>query len=69
MIAAVRPHGRAPGGPLRRRHHRPGQPRRHLEHELYTYLSEKIGGLGGVQAVETALTLRHVKQLTYEPSR
>lgn len=37
--------------------------------ELYTYLSEKIGGLDGVQAVETALTLRHVKQLTYEPSR
>ncbi|MET7455951.1 cation:dicarboxylase symporter family transporter [Streptomyces sp. NPDC005574] len=37
--------------------------------ELYTYLSEKIGGLDGMQAVETALTLRHVKQLTYEPSR
>ncbi|WP_329907582.1 Lrp/AsnC family transcriptional regulator [Streptomyces sp. SP18BB07] len=37
--------------------------------ELYTYLSEKIGGLDGVQAVETALTLRHVKQLAYEPSR
>jgi DNA-binding Lrp family transcriptional regulator len=37
--------------------------------ELYTYLSEKIGGLDGVQSVETALTLRHVKQLTYEPSR
>ncbi|MEU9168451.1 Lrp/AsnC ligand binding domain-containing protein [Streptomyces sp. NPDC048420] len=36
--------------------------------ELYTYLSEKIGGIDGVQAVETALTLRHVKQLTYEPS-
>ncbi|WP_371564998.1 Lrp/AsnC family transcriptional regulator [Streptomyces canus] len=37
--------------------------------ELYTYLSEKIGSLDGVQAVETTLTLRHVKQLTYEPSR
>ena len=37
--------------------------------ELYTYLSEKIGGLDGVQAVETALILRQVKQLTYEPSR
>ncbi|WP_328752780.1 Lrp/AsnC ligand binding domain-containing protein [Streptomyces sp. NBC_00285] len=37
--------------------------------ELYTYLSERIGGLDGVQTVETALTLRHVKQLTYEPNR
>ncbi len=37
--------------------------------ELHTYLSEKIGGIDGVQAMETALTLRHVKQLTYEPSR
>jgi DNA-binding Lrp family transcriptional regulator len=37
--------------------------------ELYTYLSEKIGVLDGVQTVETALTLRRVKHLTYEPSR
>ncbi|MFJ8777828.1 Lrp/AsnC family transcriptional regulator [Streptomyces sp. NPDC102476] len=37
--------------------------------ELYTYLSEKIGALDGIQAVETALVLRQVKQLTYEPSR
>ncbi|MEV0218526.1 Lrp/AsnC family transcriptional regulator [Streptomyces sp. NPDC050704] len=37
--------------------------------ELYTYLSEKIGVLDGVQTVETALTLRKVKQLTYEPNR
>jgi DNA-binding Lrp family transcriptional regulator len=36
---------------------------------LYTYLSEKIGALDGVQTVETALTLRRVKHLTYEPSR
>jgi DNA-binding Lrp family transcriptional regulator len=35
--------------------------------ELYTYLSEKIGALEGVQSVETTLTLRQVKQLTYEP--
>ncbi|MFI1032995.1 Lrp/AsnC family transcriptional regulator [Streptomyces sp. NPDC020951] len=37
--------------------------------ELYRYLSEKIGALQGVQAVETTLTLRQVKQLTYEPTR
>lgn len=37
--------------------------------ELYRYLSEKIGVLDGVQTVETALTLRQVKQHTYEPSR
>ncbi|MFF4258795.1 Lrp/AsnC family transcriptional regulator [Streptomyces sp. NPDC001663] len=37
--------------------------------ELYTYLSEKIGALDGIQAVETCLILRQVKQLTYEPSR
>ncbi|MEU9189930.1 AsnC family transcriptional regulator [Streptomyces sp. NPDC048484] len=36
---------------------------------LYTYLSERIGVLDGVQAVETVLTLRQVKQLTYEPGR
>ncbi|MFD0309163.1 Lrp/AsnC family transcriptional regulator [Streptomyces sp. NPDC127119] len=36
---------------------------------LYTYLSERIGGLAGVQAVETVLTLRQIKQLTYEPGR
>lgn len=37
--------------------------------ELYTYLSEKIGALDGIQAVESALILRQVKQLTYEPNR
>ncbi|MFF3332955.1 Lrp/AsnC family transcriptional regulator [Streptomyces sp. NPDC002888] len=37
--------------------------------QLYTYLSEKIGALDGIQAVETALILRQVKQLTYEPTR
>ncbi|WP_406440688.1 Lrp/AsnC family transcriptional regulator [Streptomyces sp. NBC_01613] len=37
--------------------------------EFYRYLSEKIGALQGVQFVETALTLRQIKQLTYEPSR
>lgn len=37
--------------------------------ELYTYLSEKIGALEGVQSVETTLTLRQVKQLTYEPAQ
>jgi DNA-binding Lrp family transcriptional regulator len=36
---------------------------------LYTYLSDKIGVLEGVRSVETALTLREVKQLTYEPGR
>ncbi|MFE9683805.1 Lrp/AsnC family transcriptional regulator [Streptomyces sp. NPDC006285] len=36
---------------------------------LYRYLSERIGVLDGVQAVETVLTLRQVKQLTYEPGR
>lgn len=36
---------------------------------LYAYLSERIGALDGVQAVETALALRQVKQLTYEPNR
>ncbi|MCD7439273.1 Lrp/AsnC family transcriptional regulator [Streptomyces lincolnensis] len=35
--------------------------------ELYAYLSEKIGALEGVQSVETVLTLRRVKQLSYEP--
>ncbi len=34
-----------------------------------TILSEKIGALDGVQAVETALTLRLVKQLAYDPGR
>ncbi|MEV0643345.1 Lrp/AsnC family transcriptional regulator [Streptomyces sp. NPDC050619] len=38
-------------------------------HELYTYLSEKIGALDGIQAVESALVLRQVKQLSYEPNR
>nr|WP_277349482.1 Lrp/AsnC family transcriptional regulator [Streptomyces sp. S3(2020)] len=37
--------------------------------ELYAYLSEKIGALQGVQSVETTLTLRQVKQLTYEPAQ
>ncbi|WP_413756651.1 Lrp/AsnC family transcriptional regulator [Streptomyces sp. MMBL 11-3] len=36
---------------------------------LYAYLSERIGVLDGVQTVETTLTLRQVKQLTYEPAR
>jgi DNA-binding Lrp family transcriptional regulator len=36
--------------------------------DLYTYLSEKIGALDGVRSVETTLTLRQVKQLTYEPT-
>jgi len=34
---------------------------------LYNYLSDKIGALTGVQTVETTLTLRQIKQLTYEP--
>ena len=38
-------------------------------HELYTYLSGKIGALDGVQGIETALVLRHIKQLALEPSR
>ncbi|MFF8908730.1 Lrp/AsnC family transcriptional regulator [Streptomyces olivaceoviridis] len=37
--------------------------------DLYTYLSDKIGALDGVRSVETALTLREVKQLAYEPGR
>ncbi|MFF4503678.1 Lrp/AsnC family transcriptional regulator [Streptomyces sp. NPDC001401] len=37
--------------------------------ELYAYLSGRIGALDGVRSVETALTLRQVKQLTYEPGR
>ncbi|MEU0841522.1 Lrp/AsnC family transcriptional regulator [Streptomyces sp. NPDC005962] len=37
--------------------------------ELYTYLSRRIGALDGVQAVESSLVLRQVKQLTYEPDR
>ncbi|NEC88364.1 Lrp/AsnC family transcriptional regulator [Streptomyces sp. SID12501] len=37
--------------------------------DLYTYLSERIGVLDGVQAVETVLTLRQIKQLAYEPTR
>jgi DNA-binding Lrp family transcriptional regulator len=35
--------------------------------ELYSYISERIGGLEGVQTVETAPVLRLVKQLTYQP--
>ncbi|MFI9831423.1 Lrp/AsnC family transcriptional regulator [Streptomyces sp. NPDC051913] len=37
--------------------------------ELYRYLSERVGALKGVQTVETTLTLRRVKELTYEPTR
>ncbi|MFI6700219.1 Lrp/AsnC family transcriptional regulator [Streptomyces sp. NPDC050509] len=37
--------------------------------DLYTYLSKRVGALDGVQSVETALALRHVKRLTYEPPR
>lgn len=37
--------------------------------ELYAYLSRTIGALDGVQAVESSLVLRQVKQLTYEPER
>ncbi|MGP9017414.1 Lrp/AsnC family transcriptional regulator [Streptomyces sp. BR1] len=33
--------------------------------ELYTYLSEKLGTLDGVQHVETSPLLRQVKRLTY----
>jgi DNA-binding Lrp family transcriptional regulator len=33
---------------------------------LYTYLTEKLGGLEGVQHVECTPVLRRVKQLTYE---
>ena len=36
--------------------------------QLYAYLSEQIGALGGVQAVETTLVLRHIKQLALEPA-
>ncbi|ANP51507.1 hypothetical protein AVL59_19540 [Streptomyces griseochromogenes] len=36
---------------------------------LYRYLSKQIGALPGVQTVETALSLRRIKQLTYEPTR
>ncbi|WP_371526295.1 Lrp/AsnC family transcriptional regulator [Streptomyces sp. NBC_01283] len=34
---------------------------------LYTYLSQKLGQLDGVQHVETAPFMRRVKQLTYRP--
>ncbi|MFJ2742843.1 Lrp/AsnC family transcriptional regulator [Streptomyces sp. NPDC087440] len=36
---------------------------------LYTYLSEKIGRLEGVQHVECTPVLRRVKQLTYEEGK
>lgn len=36
---------------------------------LYEYLSRRIGTLEGVRTVETALTLRQVKLLSYEPVR
>ncbi len=35
--------------------------------DLYSYLSDKIGALSGVQSAETTLTLRRVKALTYSP--
>ena len=35
--------------------------------QVFTYLSEQIGVLDGVQAVESALVLRHIKQLALEP--
>ncbi|MEU5979816.1 AsnC family transcriptional regulator [Streptomyces sp. NPDC047315] len=37
--------------------------------ELYAYLGGRIGVLPGVHTVETALTLRQVKQFTYDPAR
>jgi DNA-binding Lrp family transcriptional regulator len=37
--------------------------------QLYTYLSEQIGALDAVRGVETALVLRHVKQLALDPGR
>ncbi|MFV2178261.1 Lrp/AsnC family transcriptional regulator [Actinomadura sp. LOL_016] len=37
--------------------------------DLYAYLSEKLGALSGVQSVETTLTLRRVKDLTYQARR
>lgn len=37
--------------------------------DLYVYLSDKIGALDGVHFVESTLTLRQVKELTYEPGR
>ncbi|MFC8434133.1 Lrp/AsnC family transcriptional regulator [Streptomyces sp. NPDC057253] len=37
--------------------------------ELYTYLSDRLGALEGVQSIETALILRQVKEYTYEPNR
>ncbi len=37
--------------------------------QLYAYLSDKIGALDGVRAIETALVLRHIKQLVLEPGR
>ncbi len=37
--------------------------------QLYTYLSEKIRALDGVRSAETALVLRHYKQLAIEPVR
>ncbi|MDI5967221.1 AsnC family transcriptional regulator [Streptomyces sp. SL13] len=38
-------------------------------HDLYRYLSERVGVLDGVQHVETAPILRQVKQLTYDAHR
>ncbi|MEU0189380.1 hypothetical protein ABZ250_05880 [Streptomyces afghaniensis] len=37
--------------------------------DVYTYLSDKVGALDGVRSVETTLSLREVKQLSYEPGR
>lgn len=37
--------------------------------DRYTHLSEKVGALDGVQAVDTTPILRRVKALTYEHPR
>jgi DNA-binding Lrp family transcriptional regulator len=37
--------------------------------QLYAYLSERIGTLEGVLAIEAALVLRHIKQLALDPRR
>ncbi|MFJ3492727.1 Lrp/AsnC family transcriptional regulator [Streptomyces sp. NPDC086091] len=37
--------------------------------ELYTYLSERVGALPGVQSVESVLSLRRVKGLAYRETR
>ncbi|MFI1287823.1 hypothetical protein ACH4VM_04890 [Streptomyces sp. NPDC020792] len=37
--------------------------------DLYTFLSEKVGGQRDVDAAETVITLRRLKTLTPEPRR